>query len=296
MGTDKDLDLQAEHASGAQPAAADFVQQNPWQSLRRFTAARIALGRAGSSLPSSAHLAFQLAHACARDAVHLPLAANELEQDLQQSLHASLSHLWPGQERVPCLHLQSRAQNRQQYLQRPDFGRQLDAAARAKLAALPVPAEVPDLALVLVDGLSALALRQQAAPFLQALLPYLHQDWKLAPLSIVEQGRVAIGDEIGQALRARCVLVLIGERPGLSSPDSMGLYLSWMPRPGLHDAMRNCISNIRPAGLSFAQAAHKAHYLLQQARSRELSGIALKDETDSVVPELDSTKNFLLEN
>ncbi|WP_338848309.1 ethanolamine ammonia-lyase subunit EutC [Massilia sp. W12] len=262
------------------------VQDNPWQGLRRFTAARIALGRAGTSLPTRAHLAFQAAHACARDAVHLPLAAEELARDVQAVLRTA------GAPDVPCLQLHSRARTRQEYLQRPDYGRQLAPASRSQLQALP-PAGA-DLALVLADGLSALALRQQAAPFLQALLPLLGTDWRLAPLSIVQQGRVAIGDEIGHLLQARCVLVLIGERPGLSSPDSMGLYLSWQPRPGMHDAMRNCISNIRPGGLDFATAAQKAHYLLQEARRIGLSGVELKDETGAAAPELDIKGNFLL--
>ncbi len=277
--------------AAALPPSA-LVQENPWQGLRRFTAARIALGRAGSSVPSNAHLAFQLAHACARDAVHMPLQARELEQALQAGVLPG--HLWPQHDRVACLHLHSRAANRQQYLQRPDLGRQLDDASRATLQALPPGAAVPDLALVLVDGLSALALQRQAPPLLQALLPLLQREWQLAPLCIVQQGRVAIGDDIGHLLRARCVLVLIGERPGLSSPDSLGLYMSWMPHPGMHDAQRNCISNVRPEGLSFQEAAHKAHYLLQQARSRGLSGIGLKDETEGAVPELDGKANFLL--
>ena len=284
--------MEEDNTGTAAPSPSELVQENPWQGLRRFTAARIALGRAGNSVPSNAHLAFQLAHACARDAVHMPLAAQELEQALQADL--SPGNLWPQQPCVPCLHLHSRAHNRQQYLQRPDFGRQLNDASRAMLQDLPPGTVVPDLALVLVDGLSALALRRQAVAFLQALLPHLQPDWQLAPLCIVQQGRVAIGDEIGHLLRARCVVVLIGERPGLSSPDSMGLYLSWMPQPGMHDAQRNCISNIRPEGLSFQEAAHKAHYLLQQARSRGLSGIGLKDESEGAVPELDGKANFLL--
>ena len=288
------MSIEGETTGAAAPLQATLVQENPWQALRRFTAARIALGRAGTSVPSNAHLAFQLAHACARDAVHMPLAAEELEQALQESLQPGLQQLCPQQSRLPCLHLHSRAQHRQQYLQRPDFGRQLDDASRATLQALPHTAVAPDLALVLADGLSALALQRQAPAFLQALLPRLQPDWQLAPLCTVRQGRVAIGDEIGHLLRARCVLVLIGERPGLSSPDSMGLYLSWNPRPDMHDAQRNCISNIRPQGLSFQEAAHKAHYLLQQARSRELSGIGLKDETEGVIPELDGKGNFLL--
>ncbi|MES2070681.1 MAG: ethanolamine ammonia-lyase subunit EutC [Pseudomonadota bacterium] len=266
------------------------VTANPWESLRQFTAARIALGRAGVSLPTAPQLAFQLAHAQARDAVHLALDVPQLERALSAAL--------PGLS-TPCLVLHSAAADRNSYLQRPDLGRRLDAASRQTLQALikPQQARPYDLALVVVDGLSALAIAQNAAPFLGILQHNLAaENWSLAPLCIVQQGRVAIGDEVAELLGARMVVVLIGERPGLSSPDSMGLYLTWMPRAGLTDADRNCISNVRPAGLSYEDAAYKLHYLLSEAHRRQLSGIDLKDEA-AQAPELPAAtpKNFLLE-
>jgi ethanolamine ammonia-lyase small subunit len=262
---------------GIAPAAqAHPVVANPWTALRRFTDARIALGRAGVSLPTQAHLQFQQAHAEARDAVHQALDVAQLTRDM--------SAAWLQGAPAP-LALHSGAANRAQYLQRPDWGRLLHADSRARLqtlreadhSGLPRPF---DLVLVVADGLSALAVQQNAPPFLEALrhkLAVMH--WRIAPLCIVEQGRVAVGDAVGEALGARAVVVLIGERPGLSSPDSMGLYLTWMPRVGLTDAARNCISNVRPAGLSYEAAAAKLAYLLEQARSRQLSGVDLKDDT-----------------
>ena len=248
---------------------------NPWQALRTLTQARIALGRAGVSVPTSAQLDFQLAHARARDAVHRSLDP---------------ASLGPG-----YLIAHSACPDRATYLQRPDLGRSLDEASRTLLQSA-APATC-DLALVVADGLSALAIEQNVPPFMEALLPRLAQDgWALGPLVVVQQGRVAIGDQIGALLNARAVVVLIGERPGLSSPDSMGLYMTWGPRTGLTDASRNCISNVRPAGLGYAQAAHKLHYLLDQARTRELSGVTLKDETDGTDAVLAAgTGNFLLE-
>jgi len=249
--------------------ADDTIITNPWQALRRFTDARIALGRAGVSQPTASQLAFQLAHARARDAVHHPLDVARLAASLEAELG-----LAPGS----CLRLHSAAPDRQAYLQRPDLGRRLDQASRSQLQAR--AAAGCELALVLADGLSAQAIEQNALPFLQALWPRIAlEGWTLAPLSIVEQGRVAVGDEVGALLGARMVLLLVGERPGLSSPDSMGLYFTWAPRVGLTDAARNCISNVRPAGLRHAEAAAKAHYLLAEAQRRSLTGVALKDES-----------------
>ncbi|WP_295993845.1 ethanolamine ammonia-lyase subunit EutC [Rugamonas sp.] len=252
-----------------------------WQALRRLTQARIALGRTGVSAPTGAQLAFQLAHAQARDAVHAQLDV--------EALSASLRAL--GQD---CVTVHSAAADRQMYLQRPDLGRQLDDASRAALSAR--PRQGADLALVIADGLSARAIAQNAAPFLRLLLARLAaEQWTLAPLTIASQGRVAIGDDIGALLKARAVLVLIGERPGLSSPDSMGLYLSWAPRVGLTDADRNCISNVRPAGLQYAAAVDKLAYLLTEARRRGLSGVALKEEApDGGAPAIARAPNFLL--
>ncbi|WP_426101296.1 ethanolamine ammonia-lyase subunit EutC [Massilia sp. TSP1-1-2] len=254
------------------------VTPNPWRELRALTQARIALGRAGVSMPTGAQLAFQLAHARARDAVHMALDV--------PALHAALAR--PG--RV-VLAAHSACADRATYLQRPDLGRQLDAPSCAALAAA-APAAC-ELALVVADGLSAPAVAQHAAPFIDALQERLAPDgWGTAPIVIVQQARVAIGDQVGAILNARCVVVLIGERPGLSSPDSMGLYMTWQPGPGLTDAHRNCISNVRAAGVSYREAAFKLHYLLDQARGRGLSGVALKDETQA--PPARSGHNFLL--
>ena len=259
------------------------VTANPWLALRQFTDARIALGRAGVSQPTVPHLAFQLDHARARDAVHLALDAAQLADQLNGLGAGDYATAAP---RPPCLTLHSAAPDRATYLQRPDLGRRLDAASQAKLRALADTRERGltrpyDIALVVVDGLSALAIAQNAAPFLNALLPRLAaQHGSVAPICITLQGRVAIGDEIGELLGAKLVVVLIGERPGLSSPDSMGLYMTWMPQVGLTDANRNCISNVRPAGLGLDDAAHKLLGLLAQAQQRQLSGVELKDEAE----------------
>jgi len=255
------------------------IVANPWQALRALTQARIALGRAGVSVPTAHQLAFQLAHARARDAVHQRLDVQALAAALAQlGLASTIVH--------------SACPDRATYLQRPDLGRRLDDDSRARLAPTGC-----DLALVVADGLSALAIEQNAAPFLAQLQDGLVRDgWHCAPVIIAQQGRVAIGDDIGAALGVRAVVVLIGERPGLSSPDSMGLYLTWAPQVGLLDASRNCISNVRPAGLSYAQAASRLLYLLAQARERGLSGVALKDETEAQASTLDShARTFLLE-
>ncbi len=258
------------------------VTPNPWHPLRKLTTARIALGRAGISLPTAPQLDFQLAHAQARDAVHTPLDAEALAAQLRLAGHAPLL-------------LHSACPDRATYLQRPDLGRRLDQASRAVLAARHAPG--CELALVVADGLSAQAVAHNGAPFIAALLSRLaHDEWGQPPVAIVRQGRVAIGDEIGAMLGARCVLVLIGERPGLSSPDSMGLYLTWNPQQGLSDADRNCISNVRAAGLSHAQAAYRLHYLLTGARLAGLSGVALKDETSAAdAAPVPDARNFLLE-
>lgn len=243
------------------------IPANPadvWSSLRTFTAARIGLGRAGAAIPTGETLAFKLAHARARDAVHA-----ELDLD---KLSAELTAIHP----LPVITLASHAKDRAEYLRRPDFGRKLSVESRAVLESR--TRTDYDLALVFTDGLSALAIGKNAAPFLKHLLALL-PDVRIAPLVIASQGRVAIGDEIGELLRARCVVVLIGERPGLSSPDSMGAYLTFAPRTGLTDERRNCISNIRPEGLPHAMAAAKLAWLFRESTRRQLSGVNLKDET-----------------
>jgi len=237
--------------------------------LRDYTMARVELGRAGLSVPTRALLEFQLAHAKARDAVHLPLAVNSLVLELKQ-------------KGLPSIALASAARDRNEYLRRPDLGRRLSVDSRERLAALRADY---DAAFVIADGLSALAVHRHAVPLLELLLRDL--DWRIAPVGIVEQGRVAIGDEIGELSGARMVVVLIGERPGLSSPDSLGAYLTWQPCLGRTDAERNCISNIRAEGLSYAAAAHKLLFLMNESQRLKLSGVQLKENAsligDSIV-------------
>jgi len=247
------------------------VVDNPWQLLRKFTPGRIALGRTGISLPTQQQLAFQLDHARARDAVHHDLNAD--------ALAASVNDLNLFQ---PCIVVESAAEGRAMYLQRPDLGRRLSARSKLLLqsCAEGYRSASYDLAFVIADGLSALAIESNAVAFLQAMQKHLmKQPLRCAPVVIVRQGRVAIGDEIGELMAAKVVVVMIGERPGLSSPDSMGLYMTWAPRIGLTDERRNCISNIRPAGLPHEEAADKLYYLVSEALSRCLSGVQLKDET-----------------
>jgi ethanolamine ammonia-lyase small subunit len=248
--------------SDSLPTAAP--EPDPWASLRAFTAARIALGRTGTSVPLHEALAFKLAHAHARDAVYSALDTDRLLTEL-----STLG--------LPVYQVSSQAQNRQEYLQRPDHGRRLAEESKAHRTA----AADCDVAIVLADGLSATAINAHAVPLLRLLLPELQAiGLHLGPLVLAEQARVALGDEIGHLLRAQLVLVLIGERPGLSAPDSLGAYFTYGPRSGLTDEARNCVSNIRPAGLPYAAAAAKLGWLLREALRRQLSGVALKDQAD----------------
>ena len=231
------------------------------QGLKHLTAARIGLARSGASLGTGALLEFRLAHAQARDAVHDPLD--------QAALLAALP--------MPALMVHSQAGDRRTYLMRPDLGRALHPSCGPALAPHAGP---HDLVVVLGDGLSAQAVQRHATPLLAALLPRL-QDWRLAPLVVARHARVALGDQVAGALGAGAVLMLIGERPGLSAPDSLGAYLTWAPGPGTTDAARNCISNIRPGGLVYPQAAFKIGFLLRQMRALGVSGVALKDGSDA---------------
>lgn len=241
-----------------------------WQHLRQHTAARLALGRAGAAQPTQALLEFGLAHARARDAVHLALDARALSAAL-------------AADGWRVLQARSQAPDRATYLLRPDLGRALHPESRhALLAQPPAPQATPGaaaLAIVVADGLSALAVQRHAQPLLQALRTVHPAPWAQVPVVVATQGRVALGDGIAQALQATCVLVLVGERPGLSSPDSLGLYLTHAPRPGRLDSERNCISNIRPAGLSYDDAARRAHYLLTESHRLGYSGVQLKDNS-----------------
>lgn len=248
----------------------DALEKDTWGVLRQFTNARIALGRAGNSLPTAPLLAFNLSHAQARDAVHHPLDVDTLHEQLRANGFATLD-------------VQSAAPDRQHYLRRPDLGRRLCGPSRDMLAqaAVDVPTEAPEVVFVIADGLSAFAAERQAVPLLLAVSAQL-SDWRVGPVVVARQARVALGDEIGEMLHARFVVMLIGERPGLSSPDSLGIYLTYAPKVGCSDAQRNCISNIRPEGLSFAAAAHKLHYLMSHARRLGLTGVGLKDDSDAL--------------
>jgi ethanolamine ammonia-lyase small subunit len=227
--------------------------------LKSFTPARVGLDRTGHSLLTADLLRFQMDHARARDAVW-----EELD---------------PSSLGLPHILLRSAAGDRRTYLRRPDLGRMLSEESRGRLEKGSY-----DAAIVLADGLSAAAVQRHAVPLLAELLPRLADGgWRLAPLTVVLQARVAIGDEIGERLGARMVAVLIGERPGLSSPDSLGVYLTWDPRPGRTDAQRNCISNIRTEGASYPAAARKLEFLMRAARGRQLTGVALKE--DMALPE-----------
>ena len=222
--------------------------------LKSLTPARVDLGRTGHSVPVAEFLRFQLDHARARDAVWEELDPSTLE--------------------LPHILLRSAAADRRTYLRRPDLGRTLSAESRLLLERGSY-----DAAIILADGLSAAAIERHAKPLLHELMPRLAEEsWKMAPLSVVLQGRVAIGDEIGERLGVQMVAILIGERPGLSSSDSLGVYLTWDPHPGRTDAERNCISNIRAEGLSYGLAAHQLHFLMRAARTRRLTGVELKEE------------------
>lgn len=284
----------------------NLITPDPWSELRSLTPARIALGRTGASQPTEALLAFGLAHAQARDAVHTPLQTDALAADLE-------ADGWT------VLQAHSRAPDRAHYLRRPDLGRRLDEASVQRLRGHTPPSARPSadqhagqgtgfsgeagpgpargqVVFVVADGLSATAVQRHARPLLQAARSALRQAqadlsdrsctidpsdaaFELGPVVIAQQARVALGDEVGECLGAQVVVLLVGERPGLSSPDSLGIYLTWAPRVGRLDSERNCISNIRPEGLPYAQAAAILAGLLAGARRLGASGIALKDET-----------------
>ncbi len=239
-----------------------------WSNLRKLTAARIGLKRSGASLATGPLLEFQLAHARARDAVHAPLDAARLAIDL-----SGLDLL--------VLSVTSAVDDKATYLMRPDLGRQL--APEADAALTPHRGQY-DVVFIVSDGLSASAVQSHAAQLLALVLPELRgQGWRVAPIVIARHGRVAIGDAIALALGATCVAVLIGERPGLSAPDGMGVYLTWQPGAQTTDADRNCISNIRPDGIGYTDAAFKLAHLLGAIRAKRQSGVQLKDDSDRLL-------------
>lgn len=247
-------------------SAATNLSADPWQQLKRFTRARIALGRVGSSLPTREVLDFGMSHAMARDAVHLALDTDTLAATLQAAGFTACQ-------------VHSRAPDRATYLLRPDLGRRLDDASLDMLQAIK-PSTATELQIVVGDGLSSLAVERHVPPLLEQIHRYMPTEWTFGPIVIACQARVAIGDEIGAALGARMVAMLIGERPGLSSPDSLGIYLTYDPKVERNDADRNCISNVRPEGLNYTAAAKKTLWLVNEAIRLKLSGVGLKDESD----------------
>jgi ethanolamine ammonia-lyase small subunit len=243
------------------------ARDDPWAALAEMTPARIALGRAGASLPTREVLAFALDHARARDAVHIPFDAAFTAAQIEAL----------GFE---TLEVASAAPDRATYLRRPDLGRRLDAASPALLDRR--PRDAPDVLIVIADGLSSAAIHAHAAPLLAALAPHLAaRGWRTGPVVLAHQARVGLGDEIGERLGARFVVLLVGERPGLSAADSLGAYLTFAPRVGRTDAERNCISNIRPAGLSYEDAAFRIAWHVGEALRLGYSGVTLKDGSAS---------------
>jgi len=249
------------------------------ESLQQYTSARVSLGQAGPAIPTREQLRFQLDHALARDAVHAQLDVTTMLQGLEQ-------------RKMECLALRSAiasqpGDNRQLYLRRPDLGRTLHPGSRAMLLEFAAGiVKNPDVVFVIADGLSALAVERHALPLLDETTPLLPQDqWRVGPVCVVSQGRVAIGDEIGALLHAKLSVLLIGERPGLSAPDSLGVYITWNPRPGRMDAERNCISNIRHEGLSYTDAAQRIAFYMNAAKRIQATGVMLKEN----VPPSDKT-------
>lgn len=244
------------------------VQSDSWVSLKSLTDARIALGRSGVSIPTGAQLQFNLDHALARDAVNIALN--------MQDLQAELALL------TPTLILHSRATERREYLQRPDLGRRLNPDSVLTLQSHALQqTRSPDVALMLVDGLSSTGVQKQGGALSIAIKTACESlGLQVSPLCLVQQGRVAIGDEIGELLHARTTVLIVGERPGLSSPDSLGIYYTYAPKLGLNDASRNCISNIRPGGLSIVKATDKILWLIQESMKLQFSGVNLKDTAD----------------
>lgn len=252
--------------SRAPEARSPAPDEDLWTRLRRWTPARIGLGRAGASLPTQALLAFELDHARARDAVHAELDGEALARELRAAGFGDPSVV------------SSQARDRKEHLLRPDRGRKLTEASRRQLSERAACGKRCELAIVIADGLSAVAPAQHALPLLtelRAVSPLEH-----VAVAVANRARVALGDAIGEVLRAEAVLILIGERPGLSSPDSLGVYLTWAPRAGRTDAERNCISNIRPQGLAYHEAARRLAWLLREARRLQLTGVALKDDSE----------------
>jgi ethanolamine ammonia-lyase small subunit len=240
--------------------------------LKSLTPARVGLGRSGASLPTGALLGFTLDHARARDAVHAPFDAAALVAELEEL-------------GVAAVRIASRASDRREYLGRPDLGRRLDQDSVQRLAGF-ADATPGRLAFVIGDGLSPKAVHAHAVSLLRHLLPRLAAAGiAIGPIVVAAGARVALGDEVGEILRAGMVAVLVGERPGLSAPHSLGAYLTYAPKIGLTDAARNCVSNIHREGLSYDEAAFKIAWLIAEGMVRRISGVALKDESGDGTPQ-----------
>lgn len=243
------------------------MNPDAWDDLRQHTKARIALGRAGASIPTQELLDFRLAHARARDAVHSPFDAEELSERISKL-------------GIACHLANTQARDKQEYLLRPDLGRRLDEPSCAALQKLH---GVFDLSVIVSNGLSAAAVRQNAVKLISHIIPLAQSlNLRMAPLVIVRNGRVAVQDEIGQILGAKVALIALGERPGLGSAESLGLYFVYSPQLGRKDADRNCISNVRDGGLSPDLAASKVLHLIRQSLNLGISGVHLKDDGESI--------------
>jgi ethanolamine ammonia-lyase small subunit len=249
------------------PEHNNIVESDNWEFLRKLTAARIALGHAGVSLPTKELLAFRLAHAQARDAVYSGLDKAKVISQLSKA-------------GFDFLEIKSTSNSRNEYLKNPNSGRKLHGNS---MELLKQHAVAYDLCFIIADGLSATAVNEHAVEVIQILHAKLKRlSWSIAPVLVAEQARVALSDEAGSLLKAEIVVMLIGERPGLSSPDSMGAYMTYRPESGLTDERRNCVSNIRPDGLSYHFAAEKLFYLLTEMKTRKISGVQLKDRQDGL--------------
>jgi ethanolamine ammonia-lyase small subunit len=246
----------------------NFVKKDVWRSLKQHTDARIALGRTGNSLPTKELLHFGMSHALAKDAIYKEMEVEKIQNFLRE-------------HNISSVLVSSRAKDKKEYLINPNLGRQLSEESSNLL--LQQNVEKGNIAIIFADGLSAAAINLNAIPVLLEIRAALKgSKFNLSPVIIAKHARVALSDEIGESLKSDASIMLIGERPGLSSPDSLGVYLTWNPKKGCNDSERNCISNVRPQGLSYQQAAFKTFWLLKEAKKLNMSGIHLKDESPNL--------------
>ncbi len=259
---------------------SNSAHEKLWQSLRQYTEARIGLGHVGGSITTKHHLEFQYAHACAQDAVWRPLNWVSVESELSEL-------------EVEVINLKSRAKDRDQYLQRPDYGRQLSDESKQKLVKL--NKQTDDIVIVIADGLSSTAIEHNAINMLKSVLSELADgEFCCSYVCLAEQARVALGDEIAELLGAKHLIVMVGERPGLSSPNSLGIYYTYKAKLGYTDEKRNCISNIREGGQTIEEAKGRLMWLIKQAEQKKLSGVQLKDESQSCLKKIKQTQRNIL--